>query len=417
VCYRADVRVLLINAFHYPRGGVERAVLDETASLTAAGHEVAHFAIRDPRNLPSPTAPWFAPHAEFGEGAPVVGQLLQLPRAIWSLPAAAALRRLLAAWPADVAHVHAPSRYLTPSVLRVLEHARVPAVMTLHDFKPWCTNRVMFARGAPCERCKGGRHIMAFRTACIHNSRAKSAVGALEAYVHDLVGAYRGVRHWIAPSRFVRDKVAEHGLDPARVSVVPHALARPGAEAAGAPATVPAGEPYVLYAGRLSQEKGVRLLPAVAMRVMPIPVVVAGDGPLGTWLREQGGSLPNLRLVGHVGRDELATLIARASVALVPSLSYETFCYAVAEALLAGCPVVASRIGAIPELMTEDAGVLVAPGDAHALAEGCQRVLADAGARTRVHTARAHVEALTDPARHRTALLSVFEHARLPGAG
>jgi glycosyltransferase involved in cell wall biosynthesis len=406
------VRVLLINAFHYARGGVERAVLDETEALSAAGHEVAHFAIRDPRNLPSPTSPWFAPHAEYGAGAPIVEQLLQLPRAIWSFPAASALRRLLRAWPPDVAHVHAPSRYLTPSVLRVLERARVPVVMTLHDFKPWCTNRLMFAHGAPCERCKGGHHINAFRTACVQDSRAKSAVGALEAYVHDALGVYRAVGHWIAPSRFARDKVAEHGLDPARVTVIPHALARPNPAVSTAPAVVPPGAPFVLYAGRLSIEKGVRLLPAVAMRLTPVPLVVAGTGPLAEWLQEQAASLPNLRLTGQLGRAELEALLASAAVALVPSLSYETFCYAAAEALIAGTPVVASRIGAIPELITADAGVLVPPGDAHALAEACEGVLADPDARARAAAGRRHVLELTDPARQRTALLDVFEQAR-----
>jgi len=412
LCYRPGVRVLLINAFHYPRGGVERAIFDETAALGAAGHEVAHFAIRDPRNLPSPTSPWFAPPADYGERAPLARQIGQLPRAIWSFPAARALQRLLRAWPADVAHVHAPSRYLTPSVLRVLERARIPTVMTLHDFKPWCTNRLMFAHGAPCERCKGGRHIQAFLTACVQDSRAKSAVGALEAYVHDALGVYATIDHWIAPSRFVRDKVAEHGLDPARVTVIPHALARPDPTATSGPAPVPPGEPFVLYAGRLSIEKGVRLLPAVAMRVMPVPLVVAGTGPLAEWLSEQSASLPNLRLVGQLGRAELEGVVARASVALVPSLSYETFCYAVAEALLAGTPVVASRIGAIPELVVDEAGVLVPPGDAHALAEACSHTIAAPDARARARGGRMHVEALTDTARHLHALLEVFERAR-----
>jgi len=270
----------------------------------------------------------------------------------------------------------------------------------------------MFAHGAPCERCKGGRHVNAFYTGCVQDSRAKSAVGAVEAYVHDALGVYRAVDHWIAPSRFVRDKVAEHGLDPARVTVIPHALARPAPAPGAGPAPVPAGEPFVLYAGRLSVEKGVRLLPAVAMRLMPVPLVIAGSGPLADWVRDQAASLPNMRLIGQLGRADLEGLLARASVALVPSLSYETFCYAAAEALLAGTPVVASRIGAIPELMVDEAGVLVPSDDAHALAEACERVLADPGARARAAAGRAHVEALTDPARHLRALLDVFERAR-----
>ena len=84
----------------------------------------------------------------------------------------------------DVAHLHAPSRHLTPSILEPLERAKVPVVMTLHDFKPWCTNRILFAKGEPCERCRGGRHWRATATGCVQGSRLKSVVGTLEAVAH-----------------------------------------------------------------------------------------------------------------------------------------------------------------------------------------------------------------------------------------
>jgi glycosyltransferase involved in cell wall biosynthesis len=406
------VRVLLVNAFHYLRGGVERACMDETRLLTDAGHEVGHFAIQDPRNLASPTRPWFAPHADYSESAGLGRRIAQLPRALWSFPAASSMRRLLAAWRPDVAHIHAPSRYLTPSPIRELERAGVPVVMTLHDFKPWCTNRTLFAHGAPCERCKGGHHIQAFRTACVQGSRAASAVGAAEAYLHDQLAVYRNVRRWIAPSAFVRDKVVELGLAASQVTVIPHALTTEPA-GGGAPAPSLPESPFVLYAGRLSLEKGVRLLPAIALRIAPVPLVVAGEGPLAGWLREQQSGLPNLVLLGLLDRSALANALARASVAVVPSLSWETFCYAVAEAQLAARPVVASRIGAIPELVEHQVTGLLAPaGDAHALAEACTRALSDPDAPRWGAAGRERVRVLTDPARHTAALLEVLASVR-----
>ena len=378
------MRVLLVNAFHYLRGGVERTYLDESRWLAAAGHEVAHLAIRDPRNLPSPTAAHFAPAADFGEGAPALRQLAQLPRAIWSGPAARSAEAVVREFRPEVAHLHAPSRYLTPSILRPLERAGVPVVMTLHDFKPWCTNRILFAHGAPCERCRGGRHWRALATGCVQDSRLKSAVGMVEAYVHDLVGAYRAVRLWIAPSRFVLEKAGEFGVDRARLRLLPHGVDRECGRIrapAGVAAPAPGGR-YVLFAGRLSVEKGVRLLPALAMRIAPVPLVVVGEGPLRAWLDSQVASLPNLRLLGYRADAELAALRASAAVVVVPSLFYEHFCYAAAEALLDARPVVAARIGAIPELVEHEVtGLLAPPGDAHALAEAVARALEDPRAR------------------------------------
>jgi len=401
------MRVLLVNAFHYLRGGVERTYLDESRWLAAAGHEVAHLAIRDPRNLPSPTAAHFAPAADFGEGAPVARQLAQLPRAIWSKPAAAAAEAIVREFRPEVAHLHAPSRYLTPSILRPLERAGVPVVMTLHDFKPWCTNRILFARGAPCERCRGGCHWRALATGCVQDSRAKSAVGMVEAYAHDALHAYRAVRLWIAPSRFVLEKALELGVERARLRLLAHGVER-GPDAA--PASTPGR--YVLFSGRLSLEKGVRLLPALAMRLEGVPLVVVGEGPLRDWLAGQVASLANVRLPGHVSDAELAALRAGAAAVVVPSLFYEHFCYAAAEALLDARPVVAARIGAIPDLVEHEVtGLLVPPGDGAALGEAVRRALEDPQAPRWAAAGRARVLEVGDPVRHVAGLLAIYREA------
>lgn len=415
------MRVLLVNAFHYLKGGVERTYLDESRWLAAAGHEVAHFATRDPRNLPSPTAEFFAPPADFGEGVPAARQLAQLTRVLWSRPAAGAIARLIAAFRPEIAHLHAPSRYLTPSVLRPLERAGVPVVMTLHDFKPWCTNRILLAHGLPCERCRGGRHWQSLATGCVQDSRLKSAVGMIEAYAHQALHAYRAVRRWVAPSRFVYDKAVEFGVAAASLRILAHGVAAgaPGTAAANprAPADAPsdgaAGQapdgPYALFAGRLSAEKGVRLLPAIARRIAPTPLLVAGEGPLGEWLAREG---ENVRLVGHLSDDALATLRARAGVALVPSLFYEHFGYAAAEALLAARPVVAARIGALPELIEHEVtGLLAPPGDGEALAGLTQRALEDPAAARWGEAGRERVRAVADPRRHLEGLLAIYREA------
>jgi glycosyltransferase involved in cell wall biosynthesis len=139
--------------------------------------------------------------------------------------------------------------------------------------------------------------------------------------------------------------------------------------------------PYALVVARLTPEKGVDVAIAACRRA-GIALVVAGEGPELPALRELAGD-GDVRFVGHVDDAELARLRARASVGIVPSRSAETFGMAAAEAMAAGLPVVASAIGALPELLEEMS--LAAPGDASALAGAIARVLADpdAGARGR----------------------------------
>jgi glycosyltransferase involved in cell wall biosynthesis len=244
----------------------------------------------------------------------------------------------------------------------------------------------------------------------------------VEAYLHDALGAYRSVRRWIAPSHFVATKVREHGLAEALVRIVPHGMEL-GAWSMGASGTAltepapgagaaPGAARSVLFAGRLSAEKGVRLLPGLAMRLAPTPLLVAGDGPLRGWLETQCAALPNLRLLGHRSGPEFAQLLSGAGVVVVPSLFYETFCFAAAEAMAAARPVVAANLGAIPELIEhEQTGLLVPPDDVHALAESVTRALADPAAPSWAAAARARVLDLCDPAVHVEALLRVYREA------
>jgi len=401
------MRVLLVNAFHWLKGGVERTYLDESRWLTAAGHDVSHLAARSERDLPSPTRDLFAPPADFTEGGSALAQLALLPRALWSRPAAQAMQRVIECARPEVAHLHAPSRHLTPSILGPLARAGVPVVMTLHDFKPWCTNRILFAHGEVCRRCLGRRHWQAARTGCVQGSRVKSAVGAAEAFLHDALDAYSSVRLWVCPSRFVHDEALRFGVPAERLRVLSHGVER--LPAAARPASAPPR--YALFMGRLSVEKGVRLLPAIARRIAPVPLIVAGDGPLAGWLREQ--AVPGLELLGHIDDATLARLRAHASVVVAPSLFVEHFGYSVAEALLEARPVVAARIGALPELVEhERTGLLAEPGDAEGLAAQVARALADPAAAAWGEAGRERVLRVGDPAAHCTGLLRVYDEAR-----
>lgn len=404
------MRVLLVNAFHWLKGGVERTYFDESRWLTAAGHHVAHFATTDARNEPSPTAAFFAPHADFGEGAPLLAQLGALPHAMWSAPAADAMAALLTQFKPDVAHLHAPSRYLTPSILAPLERSGVPVVMTLHDFKPWCTNRLLYAHGEICERCRGGKHWHAVTTGCVQGSRVKSAIGAFEAYLHDSWRAYASVRRWVAPSQWVYDKARSFGVDESHMRVLSHGVEPPGAaDGAALPQQLPAR--YALFAGRLAVEKGVRLLPDIARAIAPEMLVVCGDGPLAGWLDEQ--KLPNVIRTGRVNDATLAAIRARASVVIAPSLFVEHFGYSVAEALLDARPVVAARIGALPELIEHEVtGLLATPGDGAMLGAMTKRALTDPAAASWGEAGRERVQRVGNPSVHLNGLLSIYEEAR-----
>jgi glycosyltransferase involved in cell wall biosynthesis len=131
----------------------------------------------------------------------------------------------------------------------------------------------------------------------------------------------------------------------------------------------------VLYAGRLSEEKGVLELVAAAG---DLNLVVAGDGPLRRRVPQARGFLPN---------DELQHLYARAAVVACPSRR-EGFGVACLEAMAHGRPVVASAVGGLKDLVVDgETGLLVPPRDPQALRAALERLLADRDLRRRLGAA------------------------------
>jgi glycosyltransferase involved in cell wall biosynthesis len=281
---------------------------------------------------------------------------------------AAAVRRT----GARIVHAHNLQPALGWRALAAARAAGARVVLHLHNYRLVCAVGTCFTEGADCTRCQGRDTRPGVRHRC-RGSRAESAVyaTALAAWQRRLVQQADRI---IVPSAFALHRLQELGapIDPARVSIVPHVVRA----LADRPRSDPDGP--ALVAGRLAVEKGFDVA-IDACAAIDRPLVVAGDGPLRDALeRRARGS--DVRFVGRVTPAELDGLRARASVALVPSRSAETFGLAAAEALAAGLPVVASRVGALPELL-EGVAPLVAPGDVDALAAAMQAMPADAARR------------------------------------
>jgi glycosyltransferase involved in cell wall biosynthesis len=173
----------------------------------------------------------------------------------------------------------------------------------------------------------------------------------------------RRARLVIAPSTALAEEARRLGADDVRV--IPSGVALP------AVVGEEADPPEILYAGRLSAEKGVRELVAAADG---LPLVVAGDGPLRN---EVPGAL------GFVPHNELERLYARAAVVACPSRR-EGFGVVCAEAMAYGRPVVAGDVGGLRDLVRhEETGLLVPPGDVGALRAALHRLLADPDLRRR----------------------------------
>lgn len=400
------MRVLHINKFFYERGGAERYLFELSELLTAHGHTVIPFAMDDPNNRPSPWSRFFPSRVDF-ERPRGWGALKSLGRMFWSFEVERKLESLISEAKPEIAHIHNIYHQLAPlTVLTVLRRHRIPAVQTLHDYKLVAPNYTLFDRHGICERAKQG-YLQTILGRCIRGSVWASAVEALEMSLFRMVGLPKMVAHFIAPSRFLRAKLGEWGIGNERITVVPLPVS-------GEAVTRPLGE-AVLYLGRLSTEKGVSvLLRAWSHAPAGARLMIAGTGPEFHDLRSLADSLKlqNIEFLGRVAREKITELLAQARCVVVPSRSYEVSPYVILEAGARGIPVIASRIGGIPELVQhEKTGLLVPPDDPAVLGEALAVLLGDRpraealGEALRTQTILEH-----DPENHYQAIFSLYKN-------
>ncbi|MEL6341800.1 MAG: glycosyltransferase [Myxococcota bacterium] len=399
------MRVLMIHTFHHPRGGDSTYTRSLTRLLEQRGHDVIPLAMRHPDNDPSPWEARFPPWVDMREVNTPLQGLLAGRRMMWSRPAARSCAALIDDVRPDVAHLQHVHRHLTPSVLDPLNAAGIPVVWTVHDYELICPAGHLFSQGEPCERCKDGDYRHAVRRRCKWGELLPSAAVALEKTMHRLRRVWWRVDRFLCPSQFLANKLVEFGVPAARVHALHNPLDLSEHRAGQGP-----GQGW-LYAGRLADEKGVQVILRAAKMLPDRPLRICGDGPMARSLKQQARDLPWVRFLGHLPPEQLAEQIRSARVIAVPSRWYENFPYAVLEAQAAARAVVASRIGGIPEQITDGVdGRLVPPDDPRALARAVGELLDDPAQAQRLGQAgRARVGDTLRPADHVDAIVQLYQ--------
>jgi glycosyltransferase involved in cell wall biosynthesis len=311
---------------------------------------------------------------------------------------------------ARVVHAHNVLPTFGWRALAAARAAGARVVLHLHQYRLVCAIGVSYTRGADCTRCHGRNTSPGVRLNCRGDLAEAAAYGAsLALWQRQLVRQAHAI---VVPSAFARERLRVLGapLPWERVHVLAPPLRALDGDQPPRPAAASADsgeDAYALVVSRLAPEKGVDVA-IDACREAGISLVVAGDGPERSQLEARaaatGGERASIRFAGRVADAELARLRAGAAIALVPSRAAETFGLAAAEAMAAGVPVAASRVGALAELVDERG--LVPPGDAAALAAAIGRLAGDHDAAAR---GRERVAALCAPGVVAGALTKLYD--------
>lgn len=361
------MRILLVNKFHYRKGGAERAYFDTARVLEERGHEVAFFSMEDPRNEPTLWSEYFVSGVEYegGEKMPFLKKLRAARNILWNFEAARNMDRLVSVFRPDIVHLHNIYHQISPSIIPVLNRRGIPIVMTLHDYKIVSPNYSLYVQGKIWEETSPVKTVL---DRAVKDSFTKSLVCAGEAILHRLLKVYRGVDAFISPSHFLISEFKKLGFtSPIEQVPQPVDLAAPFVSESEE-------QPHeLLFFGRLSKEKGViTLLEAFSKLPTRYQLTIVGDGPEKERLIQRAAELnlaPRINFMGAKYGQDLETVKRRAGAIVLPSEWYENMPYVLLESLALGKIVVAANIGGVPErIIDQKTGILFAPGDAEDLA-------------------------------------------------
>jgi glycosyltransferase involved in cell wall biosynthesis len=401
------VRILQIHKFFYPHAGSETVLFHTRDLLTGNGHEIIDFAMDHPKNVESPYDKFFAPRREYTDrsrSAMLRGR--DAVSSVYSLAARKRLRQLIKQAKPDIAHMHIIYHQLTMSVVDELAQAKVPMVMTLHDYKIGCPAYVLYRDGHPCQDCTGGAVYNVVRHKCIKGSGPASLLAGVEAALSRLTGKYEKIDAYVCPSAFAGKVASEAGISADRIHVIPNFL--PASEI-GQPVASLVASPRFFFAGRLEEVKGIDdLLKAFATgdATMGTLVIAGAGGELEATVRQAAAELSNVEYLGRVSRQQVLQQLRQARAAVLPSRWDENNPMSILEARTVGVPVIVSDRGGLPEMVADGVdGRVVSAGNVAGLRAAVKDLATDrAGAEAfgragyqrfcRDNTAAVHYEAL-----------------------
>jgi glycosyltransferase involved in cell wall biosynthesis len=362
------MKILICNKFYFEFGGTDVYLLQLEKMLREKGHEVAFFSTDHPSNKQSQYQKFFVKYVDFkAPRLSLISRLRHVKRIIYYGQAKKKIRSLVKEFRPDVAHVRNIYHHISPSILWELKAQGIPIVYHINDFKSICPNYNLVSHGRVCEKCKVGKFWHVLTERCHSKSLGSNLTLCAEAYTHKWLGTYtKCVGRFIAPSQFCRNKLIEHGVNRNKIDVLYHFQTIPRESERHE------SQDYILYFGRLTQEKGLRDLLEAMQVLRNIELVIAGDGPeapaLQAWASAR--SLSNVRFMGKLDGVNLERVVRGSRFTVMPSLVYETLGKVILESYAQGRPVIASRLGTRPEIVKDGiTGLLFEPYSFGDLAE------------------------------------------------
>lgn len=363
------MRILLVNKFHYLRGGSEKYYFELAQLLKSKGHTVGFFSMKHEENITTGDAEYFVEEIDLNTGSK-----LKALDVIYSQENKRLMTKALEEFKPDIVHINNFQRQLSASIIDAIKEKNIPIVMTAHDLNPICPASIMLFNGEVCDDCITKGYAQCIKKKCVKGSTLKSALGVIEKKYYDFHKVFRKINCIISPSEFNKNQLINGRLKYNKIVALHNFVNESKRD------DYVLGD-YAFYLGRLSKEKGILNLIEAIGDIPNAKLLIAGDGPERERIEEYINEHKldsRITLLGYQNQDSIHKYITNSRFVVIPSICNENCPYSVLEAMEIGKPIVASRIGGIPELIADgENGYLYKADDISELKEKLALMLED----------------------------------------
>ena len=319
------MKILVIHTFYKLQGGEDKVVANEIELLRAGGAEVELLSFSNEDKT-----------------------LLKLLQIGFNYNSYTKTLAKLKSFKPDVVHIHNLHFSGSAAVIYAIKRANIPLVMTLHNYRLLCPSGSLFHNNRLfLHSVYGGFPWKAIKKGVYQESKLITFWVALSAFVHDHLQTWSALDQVILLGEHSKTLFSNSKLS----YLSPRMVVKPNFCYPVHPQEEDQPVEHFLYVGRLTEEKGVKvLLEAFAGTLLPLKIV--GAGPLQELVTQYATENPNIQYLGQQSKDQINYLLAHTAALIFPSLWYETFGMVVIEAFAMGVPVIATDLGNMKSMVT-----------------------------------------------------------------